>query len=315
MNQEVMKTTLTDDIIVINTTAPFDIETMKTLFKHKENKEEVIVRVDYCNSKLKGKKLIIYLSNLNINADLYFSEKLNYEEYEELFNAYLETTALIEIPILICQLGFMLIWHKYHINNKNFIKSSETIENNGDVNEFAKDNKIDYFLTYSPLYKIFDKFITIEYIKKNEDLIKKARTAIDSLHVFSLTLNTKLKEITKPDEVFPVIEDKHYISLNVYYLTKLPHFLLIYLNSDSDLENDFNFQYMKHQFEDYIYSGSNLFGFLGGPLSTISLSIDDFINSVNTSDVNINPITNIGVFNKNSSYYNPDLKERLSDKK
>lgn len=80
---------------VIETTAPISIEELKQYFTNKE----CFFVIDYKNSKLKGKKLLTYLSNLEIPSDINFVGTSE-EEFGELFSEYLNLEMICSIPTL-----------------------------------------------------------------------------------------------------------------------------------------------------------------------------------------------------------------------
>ena len=80
---------------IIETTAPISIEELKQYFTDKE----CFFVIDYKNSKLKGKKLLTYLSNLEIPSDIDFVGTPE-EEFLEVFKDYLNLEMICNIPSL-----------------------------------------------------------------------------------------------------------------------------------------------------------------------------------------------------------------------
>jgi hypothetical protein len=74
---------------IIETIAPISIENLKKHFTDKE----VFYLIDYKNSELKGKKLLTYLSNLDLPADIK-------EPDLELVKEYLHSVTLVNIESL-----------------------------------------------------------------------------------------------------------------------------------------------------------------------------------------------------------------------
>ena len=79
----------------IETTAPISIDELKQYFTDKE----CFFVIDYKNSKLKSKKLLTYLSNLEIPSDINFIGTTE-EEFGELFKEYLNLEMIGNIPTL-----------------------------------------------------------------------------------------------------------------------------------------------------------------------------------------------------------------------
>jgi hypothetical protein len=69
---------------IVNTVAPIPMEDLKKFFIDKD----VRYIIDYNNSSLKDKKLLIYLSNLEIPADINFSN-CKEEEFKIMFDSYI----------------------------------------------------------------------------------------------------------------------------------------------------------------------------------------------------------------------------------
>ena len=87
---------------VITTTAPIAIEHLKEYFADKET----AYVIDYANSELKGEKLLVYLGNLDLPADIEFETK---EDLEEMILAYASSTFIVNIQSLeIAMLNLLL---------------------------------------------------------------------------------------------------------------------------------------------------------------------------------------------------------------
>ena len=111
---------------IVNTTAPIQIEDLKKYFSD----NEVVFFIDYKNSSLKGKKLLIYLGNLDIPCDINF-ENSNNEEINEIISEYLNLPSLVNIPILE-KITIQLLFEKKNIfleKNKELIEKNNVILN------------------------------------------------------------------------------------------------------------------------------------------------------------------------------------------
>jgi len=78
---------------VIETTAPIAIDDLKHYFENKETS----YLIDYEKSTLRGEKLLVYLSNLEIPCDIKFN---SIELFDELLKDYLKTNVIVKIPSL-----------------------------------------------------------------------------------------------------------------------------------------------------------------------------------------------------------------------
>ena len=80
---------------VINTVAPIPIEELKKYFVDPDTK----FLINYKESKLKGSKLLTYLSNLDIPADIDLAGSEN-QEFFELLKSYFESPFLLNVELL-----------------------------------------------------------------------------------------------------------------------------------------------------------------------------------------------------------------------
>jgi len=78
----------------IYTIAPISIDNLKKYFSNKE----ITYTIDYANSKLKDKKLLTYLSNLDLPCDISIDE--DSDEFTELLSAYFNITFMTNVPLL-----------------------------------------------------------------------------------------------------------------------------------------------------------------------------------------------------------------------
>jgi len=104
---------------IIETVVPISIENLKKYF----NNKETFYLIDYKNSELKGKKLLTYLSNLDLPSDIK-------EPDLELVKEYLNSTSLTNINSLENIVIDILLEYKEisKTNNyKEFIKENENI--------------------------------------------------------------------------------------------------------------------------------------------------------------------------------------------
>jgi hypothetical protein len=79
---------------IIETIAPISIDNLKKYFADKNIK----FVIDYKNSALKGSKLLIYLSNLDVPVDIDINETS--EEFYPLLKDYLESSFILDVKLL-----------------------------------------------------------------------------------------------------------------------------------------------------------------------------------------------------------------------
>jgi hypothetical protein len=78
----------------INTIAPIAIQDLKKYFTDKT----VFYVIDYANSTLKGSKLLVYLSNLDLPCDIDIDTTTT--EFKELMVAYFHHPLIVNVPLL-----------------------------------------------------------------------------------------------------------------------------------------------------------------------------------------------------------------------
>lgn len=79
--------------VKVLTTAPIPLEDLKKYFED----NSISFEIDYDNSAIKGAKLMVYLSNLDLPCDLSFSTQ---ETLCEMVGLYMESTSLVNVPTL-----------------------------------------------------------------------------------------------------------------------------------------------------------------------------------------------------------------------
>lgn len=83
-----------DNMNIIQTPAPIAIENLKKYFEDKNT----FYKINYADSKLKGSKLLTYLSNLDLPCDIDIDTTS--AEFKELLLDYLHHPLVVNIPIL-----------------------------------------------------------------------------------------------------------------------------------------------------------------------------------------------------------------------
>ncbi len=101
---------------IIKTIAPISMDHLKTYFVDKNIK----FVIDYKNSKLKGSKLLVYLSNLDIPCDLDFDD--SEEEVMKLLSDYLNSHFLLNIETLEKMALEAILCYKNIIENSQYEK-------------------------------------------------------------------------------------------------------------------------------------------------------------------------------------------------
>ena len=96
----------------VKTPAPISIDNLKLYFEDKETFYEI----DYASSTIKGDKLLVYISNLDIPCDIIVESD---EDLEEILLHYLDSSFLVNLPSLESKVIDLLLQYKEIIPVKN----------------------------------------------------------------------------------------------------------------------------------------------------------------------------------------------------
>ena len=211
------------------TKVPFTIEEMKEYFVNK-NKFFII---NYKESELKGNRFLSYVGNLDIPFEIDYTGASKEERFE-LVSEFLKSRNLVKLSSLALSVAEILI-------HSRGIKAAP-LTNNGLFNDEQKD----------------------EVIKLNQEVIDHWNTFLLSTNIFMLTTVKPINDEYKFNNAFPEIVNATYLGQNVVQLFSVPRFMETYMSAPIDRE----IFYFKHQFEDYIYRGKNLFHYFRTPENT-----------------------------------------------
>jgi hypothetical protein len=147
---------------IIETTAPISIENLKKFFVDKT----IHYLIDYENSSLKGKKLLTYLSNLELPIDIKWE---NTPEHFDLLKDYLEFEMLVNVKSLELKTIELILEYKNIFQGENV----KFIQENKPVLE-KWESKIDSLTLYN-MYIIdceeFKNFVSSHPIDETEELM------------------------------------------------------------------------------------------------------------------------------------------------
>lgn len=216
-------------------TAPLKIETIKEFF---ENKDLFFI-VNYAESQIKGNMFLTYLSNLDLAYELDMT-KAPVEEKFELIRIYMETRNLNNSDVLKLTVAELMLIHKGIDTSEMFNSTVLTDEEK------------------------------TQFIQKHPDLISKWDQFIDSSYIYMIKSLPKLNDEMKIEGQFKEVTDPNFIGLNVVQMYGIPGFLDTYLASPPRQE----ICYFKHQFEDYMFNGKNLYHYFYCPENTVLLALE-----------------------------------------
>ena len=208
---------------------PLAVDQIKEFFVNKE----LLYLVNYKESDLGGAVFLTYLSNLDLPAEIFF-EGCSYEEKEEVLKIYAKSRNIIKSDSL-------------RFNMANVILTSRGIDTQ------------DIFL--DPL---FDKKEVKRFLSENKELVDIWNQFIESSSLYALNTVKEHVEVDSIKEEFEVIEDASIIGANVVNMFSIPSFMELFLSTGYKFE----LKYYKHQFEEYMFRGNNLFSFYMNEFNT-----------------------------------------------
>ena len=211
------------------TKVPFSLEEMKEYFLDK-NKFFII---NYKDSELKGNRFLSYVGNLEIPFEIDYTG-VSKEEKFELIQEFLKSRNLIKLTSMALTMGEILLHYRGIHGLKLTDKSLLTLD------------EMD------------------ELIKLNPEMIERWNLFMQSTNLFMLTTVKAINDFYKFKDNHKEIADASFVGQNIIQLFSVPGFMECFLSKPLDRE----LVYFKHQFEDYIYKGNNLYFYFKSPENT-----------------------------------------------
>jgi hypothetical protein len=106
---------------VVETTAPIGLEDLKKYF----NDKTLSYVLDYEQGKLKGSKLLTYISNLDIPIDVKFDPES--EEGQQLLKEYMESNTLVSISSVEQAVGYLLLMYRHSTTKTKFMEDNKDL--------------------------------------------------------------------------------------------------------------------------------------------------------------------------------------------
>lgn len=222
------------------TKVPLSVDLIKEYF---ENKKLFFI-VSYVDSSIKGNLFLTYLSNLDLPFEIDFTGA-TFDQKFEIMKNYFESRNISDSDVLCLNAADILLTYRGI--------DTSTIFNN---TLFTLDEKKDF-------------------IAKNEKSISHWSSFIGSSIVYLLKVFPDLNDVLKIESVFPKIEESGYVGANVVRLFSVPHFMEFFFSAPP-IEKIY---YFKHQFEDNMFKGTNLFHYFNVPENTFLHLIYGFLNN------------------------------------
>lgn len=209
---------------IIKGKAPLDFEDIGKLIQD----ENLKYMVQYDKSEIKGKELLVYLTNLDLEVDLELSR--DKEGIFKMMSAYFasdiscEISALDELAMAIL-LEYRGLDHRYLFKEQCLTKE--------EMLEFSKE-------------------------KENADRLLNCSIFFDSMPLYMQYVIPKLSDMLDIHKNFRVIKEKRFVTSNVCSMVARPGFIDYYLTAEAPAEMVF----FEHQFDDYMFRGKRLFWYL-----------------------------------------------------
>ena len=231
---------------VIKCKAPLELEEIKSFF----DDPNVVFHIDYSASSIKGNVFLTYLSNLDIPAEVLLDNS-SPQEKEELLESYLSSKLIVKLP-------------SFALNVSQIILEAAGVE---------CANRI-----VNPIWDI----------EKRKELISKFKPQIDRWITFlsstSLYMLTSCKELEAEYNFkshYRSLEDIDFVGYNVVNMFSVPTFTEFLYSVPCKSE----ILYFKHQFEDYMFKGNNVFHYFSTPENTMHIIFEEMLKGTITADL------------------------------
>ena len=212
---------------VIETTCPLSMEKLKEFFQDKEN---TVFQIDYRGGSLDADALMVYLSNLNLNADFDQATYDDRDALKELVLAYMKTTAsLLDVPQLAREALAICCQHR-------------------NVVGYVGNDPVTYFELLGD---------ASDFISENTDVVERWCVMLDSSGVYNLHCANDPEFNKFIEETFPTIDDPDYVGINYVFCYNNP-WIGVYIGSIGDVGNR-PAAYFPNQFNEYRFKGDNMF--------------------------------------------------------
>lgn len=194
-----------------------------------------VLRIDYKNSQLKERALLIYCTNINLQTlDIDFADCTTEEKFA-MIDAYITHKSTLNICRLV-ECVLLLLFYAKGIPQgpyqNTLLFGAQTLSQR-DIEQYCQNEQ------------------------RRENLIHLLHL-LDSIPLFMLTTNTAFEQTYgKPSEVYKTVDDINYTGYTFVNLLNHPVFLLQYYTAPFSSKG----MYFKQQFEESLYGGKTLYSF------------------------------------------------------
>jgi hypothetical protein len=224
-------------------TVPLEISQIKEYFENKN----LFFLINYSESKIKGNMFLTYISNLDLPCEIILGSSGKQDKFE-LIKFYMETR---------------------NLNTSNTLKLTTAQL----LLEMKGYDSMDVLR-----HPVLTREECAEFSSQNAELLKKWDTFISSSFLYLLTAIPELEDKYSFKSLFPVIEDPHFIGSNIVHIYSVPSFLELFFAKQATSP----ICYFKHQFEEYMFRGKNLFHYFDCPENTLFLLFNEILTGEKT---------------------------------
>lgn len=216
----------------IRVTAPIQMEELKKYFVD----NTVQYEIDYKNSQLKGSKLLIYLSNLNLPCDI---DAEFDEEFLDLVKEYLNAKTLVSVRTLEIVALELLFANRFGL--------PATEEGN-----------------------MFSNAVLAKFIEENKEILDRWSKILDSLTLYNMK-TVDSEEFSEFVESFPLDETDDLTGINFVQILKYEEFYPFYNKINQEWLTNY-----RTYFTEYMFKGKNLYSFwsnINNPMHVLTTMI------------------------------------------
>ena len=253
--EDVRKKTRNKEKKIIETSCPLPMEVLKEYFQDKEN---TAFKINYRAGKLDANALMIYLSNLNLDADFDEETYNDRDALKELVAAYMSTTtALVDIEQLAREaLAICCQYNKVVKPAYEFMTDIPTVDPE-EIDEFCDD----------PLapYMYFERLNNADdFIEENLEIVQRWCEALDSSPIFNFHCLNIPEYNEWVEQNFEEVNDPDYVGINFVNTYALP-WIGYYIGMIGDRKG----KILTNQFNEYRFKGRNMFSYFDTEANTL----------------------------------------------
>jgi hypothetical protein len=216
----------------VNVTLPLSVETLKNIITTPDSS----IRIEYANSKFKGRAMLIYLTNIDVPIEHVSFDGVEQEDKFTLIDSYITHKSVVNIENLVYSAMFLLLTIKRvrltPLSRQLFeAKSSITIE------------EVDAYLANA----------------ERAEHLRNLLWVMDNIMTYTLTRFKYIEEaLGKIEDYFTVVNDVDITGFTFVNMLRHDFFVEQYFSVPSNIPSI----YFKQQFDEAIYNGKTLYDYV-----------------------------------------------------